>query len=79
MRHPDENTCDKPGDRPAIDLGACTFCGGCVEIAPEIFRLHPQGGYVEVCELDDYDPVLVQEAIMYCPEDAIAVEGEESS
>ena len=57
--------------RPVIDLGACTKCGGCIEVAPEIFRLNEAGGYVEVKELSGYDQELVDEAIKLCPEDCI--------
>ena len=57
--------------RPVIDLGACTKCGGCIEVAPEIFRFNEAGGYVEVQELSGYDQELVDEAIKICPEDCI--------
>ena len=57
--------------RPAVELGACSKCGGCIEVAPKIFRFSESGEYIEVCELDYYDPVLVDEAIKYCPEDCI--------
>ena len=57
--------------RPVIDLGACTKCGGCIEVAPEIFRFNEAGGYVEVNELSGYDQELVDEAIKICPEDCI--------
>lgn len=57
--------------RPAIDLGACSKCLGCLEIAPAIFRFSESGNYVEVCDLDFYDQEAVGEAIKYCPEDCI--------
>ena len=57
--------------RPSVDLGACSKCGGCIEVAPNIFRFSECGDYIEVCDLDYYDPGLVDEAIKYCPEDCI--------
>lgn len=57
--------------RPGIDLGACSRCGGCIEVAPEIFCFNEGSGFLEVCELDYYDAELVDEAIMFCPEDCI--------
>lgn len=63
--------------RPEIDLGACSRCGGCVEVAPKIFRFREGTGFLEVCELDYYDPELVDEAIKFCPEDCISWEKDE--
>ncbi len=57
--------------RPTIDLGACTKCGGCIEVAPKIFKFNDAAGYLEVCELESYDQERVDEAIKYCPEDCI--------
>ena len=56
---------------PAIDIGLCSECGGCIEIAPEIFRFNDNGGYFEVIERDQYSTVDVDEAIKNCPEDCI--------
>jgi len=58
--------------RPEIDLGACTKCGGCLEVAPEIFRFREGAGFVEVADLDYYDADLVEEAMKFCPEDCIS-------
>lgn len=58
--------------RPEVDLGLCTGCGGCVEVAPGIFRFNEGAGYLEIIERDWYDPELVAEAIRSCPEDAIS-------
>jgi ferredoxin len=60
--------------RPAVDIGTCTLCMGCVEVAPRIFRMNQAAGYIEVIELDCYPVHDVDEAIKYCPEDAIAWE-----
>lgn len=56
--------------KPTVDIGLCTLCLGCVEVAPEIFRLS-DAGYIEVVDLDTYPPEAVDEAIKYCPEDCI--------
>ncbi len=57
--------------KPTIDLGACSRCGGCIEVAPDIFRFNEAFGYLEVCDLDLYDRERVDEAIKNCPEDCI--------
>lgn len=64
--------------RPDIDLGACSRCGGCVEVAPEVFRFCEGSGFIVVRELDCYDPELVDEAIKFCPEDCIFWDGDEN-
>ena len=57
--------------KPTIDLGACSRCGGCIEVAPDIFRFNETFGYLEVCSLDSYNRERVDEAIKNCPEDCI--------
>ncbi|MEE4165231.1 MAG: ferredoxin [Desulfocapsaceae bacterium] len=57
--------------RPSVDLGACTRCGVCVAVAPDIFRFNDVAGYLEICELGCYDRERVDEAIKNCPEDCI--------
>jgi len=64
-------------NRPYIDLGLCTDCRGCVEIAPQVFRHNPATGLMEVVELDDYPIELVDEAIKNCPEDCIFWESDD--
>ena len=44
---------------------------GCVEVCPEVFRLNEDLGVIEVIDLDVYPRDTVDEAIKYCPEDAI--------
>lgn len=61
---------------PVIDLGRCTECGGCIEIAPEVFRYNPETGMMEVVELRRYPEGLVAEAIKHCPEQCISWENE---
>lgn len=56
---------------PVVDIAACTQCMGCVEVSPEVFRLNEDLGIIEVVELQTYPPSSVDEAIKYCPEDAI--------
>jgi ferredoxin len=59
--------------RPAVDLGACTLCMGCVAVCPEVFYQNG-AGYICVAELEDYPQACVDEAIKYCPEDAVSWE-----
>ena len=54
-----------------VDLATCSKCGGCLEVAPQIFRFSESGGYIEVCDLDLYDESIVDEAIKFCPENSI--------
>lgn len=56
--------------RPVVDLAACTLCMGCEAVCPEVFRLN-DAGFMGVNDIDVYPEACVQEAIMYCPEDAI--------
>ncbi len=56
---------------PVVDIGLCSECGGCVEIAPEIFRYNEHTGLIEVIESDGYLVEDVEEAIKNCPEDCI--------
>lgn len=58
--------------RPTIDLSACTKCGGCIEVAPQIFRFNEDVGYLEVIDANYYDQGLVDEAIRDCPTDCIS-------
>lgn len=62
---------------PSIDPGLCSDCGGCVEIAPRVFRYNPATGLMEVIELAEYPRALVDEAIKNCPEDCIVWETDE--
>jgi len=55
---------------PAVDIGPCSLCGGCIEICPDVFRLN-DAGYIEVAALTAYPEALVDEAIKYCPQDCI--------
>ena len=58
---------------PAVDIGRCTMCSGCIEMGPLIFRLN-EAGFIEVAELSDYSTPCIEEAIKYCPEDCISWE-----
>jgi len=60
--------------RPAIDLGCCNHCGGCIEICPDVFSFNENVGYIEVAELTEYPQDKVDEAIKNCPEDCISWE-----
>lgn len=57
---------------PEIDIAACSLCEGCIAICPEVFRLNPDTGYVEVIEMASYPEALVNEAIRDCPQDCIS-------
>jgi len=59
---------------PYIDLGRCTECEGCIEIAPAVFYYNACTGMMEVIEQDEYPEDLVNEAIKNCPEDCISWE-----
>lgn len=59
---------------PSIDLGLCSYCSGCIEIAPQVFRHNSATGLMEVIELAEYPVDLVDEAIKNCPEDCISWE-----
>lgn len=63
--------------RPVVDIGACTLCMGCVEVCPEVFSLNEDAGYIQVLDMDTYPETAVQEAIKYCPEDAIVWEDQQ--
>lgn len=59
---------------PVIDLGRCSRCRGCIEIAPEVFRYNAETGLIEVVDLLVYPAETVDEAIKNCPEDCISWE-----
>lgn len=59
---------------PTIDLGGCSECQGCIEVAPEVFRYNASTGMMEVIELDEYPEGSVDEAIKNCPENCIVWE-----
>lgn len=61
---------------PTVDLSLCTLCMGCVAVCPAVFRLNEAAGYLEVVEMAAYPQSEVDEAIKYCPEDAISWEEE---
>ena len=56
---------------PVVDLGRCSRCEGCIEIAPEVFRYTKETGCIEVIDLSEYPVDKVDEAIKNCPEDCI--------
>ena len=47
---------------PAVDIGACTLCEGCIEVCPSVFFLNNMG-YIEVAVLSEYPESEVDEAI----------------
>jgi ferredoxin len=58
---------------PALDLGRCTDCEGCIAVCPQVFR-RSGAGYIEIADLDGYPEECVQEAINCCPTDCITWE-----
>lgn len=58
-----------------IDIGLCSECKGCVEIAPNIFQFNNETGYMEVIDSKDYDEELIAEAMKNCPENCIKWDG----
>lgn len=60
---------------PYVDIGNCTMCMGCVDLVPEVFQPNDMG-YIAVLKMDVYPQAAVDEAIKYCPEDAILWEEE---
>lgn len=65
----------RKGNRyPSIDLGKCSECKGCIEVAPKVFRYNSMTGMMEIIEQDEYPEHLVEEAMKNCPEDCIVWE-----
>lgn len=60
---------------PTIDLSRCSTCGGCIEVAPDVFRYNAAMGIMEVIELVVYPVEVVDEAIKNCPKDCIVWDG----
>ena len=40
--------------RPALNIGLCTLCMGCVEVCPRVFEFNENAGYIQVADLDTY-------------------------
>lgn len=59
--------------KPAVDIGDCNLCEGCISVSPTVFSLNDLG-YIEVAEMDCYPEKEVDEAIADCPEDCISWE-----
>lgn len=57
---------------PVIDLGRCSECRGCLEVAPDIFFYNSETGMLDIVELAEYPEELVAEAIKNCPKDCIS-------
>ncbi len=61
---------------PVIEIGTCTKCEGCIEVAPRVFRYNEVAGYIEVVDMEEYPEKDVDEAIKICPVDCIYWEKE---
>lgn len=57
---------------PVIDIGRCSECYGCTEVAPDIFRYNVEAGIMDVIEQQVYPEDIVNEAIKNCPKDCIS-------
>jgi len=60
---------------PVVDFSACTLCMGCVAVCPEVFSMS-DAGFIAVADLTEFPQSCVDEAVKYCPEDAIFWEEE---
>lgn len=57
---------------PVIDIGRCSECCGCTEVAPDVFRYNIEAGIMDVIDQQDYPENIVNEAIKNCPKDCIS-------
>ena len=58
-----------------VDAEACSGCGPCVDICPEVFELDEEGiAVVKVAEVPTELCEACREAVENCPTDAIAIE-----
>ncbi len=57
--------------RPVVDIGRCTLCMGCLEVAPKVFHYNSALNFIEVIERKRYPVKKVDEAIKNCPADCI--------
>ena len=60
---------------PSVDIGRCTLCMGCLEVAPTIFQFNKDLNIIEVAEHENYSDEEVDEAIKICPADCIEWDG----
>lgn len=56
---------------PVVDIGRCTLCLGCLEVASDVFVFNKVLNIIEVKDLKDYPIEKVDEAIKICPADCI--------
>ena len=57
--------------RPVVDIGSCTLCLGCLEVAPDVFKYNSDLNIIEVVDLQKYPEAGINEAIKICPADCI--------
>ena len=61
--------------KPTIDLQACTGCGTCEAICPEVFQVQDDGfAHVLIEEPGPDVAVCVDEAAASCPSEAISLD-----
>jgi ferredoxin len=57
-----------------IDTFACTGCGGCVELCPEVFGFREEDGRAHVIRPEAIDSDCVKEVMVLCPTKCILIE-----
>ena len=56
---------------PIIDIGKCTDCESCIEVAPNIFQRNRDTDFIEVVDLSKYPEEDILKAMSVCPVDCI--------
>jgi ferredoxin len=54
-----------------INTADCNGCGGCEELCPDIFKMDEYGEKPEILRPDADDDPDLDQAIAYCPQEAI--------
>jgi len=61
----------KKNKAPIIDIGKCTDCESCIEVAPNIFQRNRDTDFIEVVDLSKYPEEDILKAMSVCPVDCI--------
>lgn len=54
-----------------INKTDCNGCGGCPDLCPDVFKMDEYGEKAEVIDPEADDDPCVDQAISFCPQDAI--------